>query len=119
MNFDPATPDSAGNGTDRKALAGKSHPKQLGFRVLMVLLSCLISTALAELGLRSFFRQRFFIYQDEKSLLYRYDRILGWFPIANAREQFLASRIFNVVNNSEGFRAPEHVPNDKLGIVFL
>jgi hypothetical protein len=85
----------------------------------MPVLSVLVTLFLAEAGLRRFYWEHFFMYQDEKSLLYRYDEVLGWFPIPNARERFLASRVFSVTNNSEGFRAPEHVPSNKPGIAFI
>jgi hypothetical protein len=98
---------------------GESKWKRPGFKAVLLVLSVLGSLFLAEIGLRVFYREHFFIYQDEKSLLYRYDDALGWFPLPNARERFLASRVFSVANNSQGFRAPEHVPSGKPGIAFI
>src|SRR5690242_20107057 len=79
--------------------------KAILFKLLLTLLTLFVSVAAAEVVLRVFFSNRFFIYQDEKSLLYQYDPTLGWFPIPGARERFVASRVFTVVNNSQGFRA--------------
>src|SRR5882762_9040082 len=56
---------------------------------------------------------------DERSLMYRYDKTLGWFPIANRQAYLLGSRAFGVTNNSEGFRASERTASDKPGIIFL
>jgi len=98
---------------------GRVRRKTVVFRLLLVLLSICLSAAGAEIVLRVFFSGRFFLYHDEKSLLYRYDSVLGWFPIPGARERFVASREFSVINNSQGFRAPEFVPSQRPGIVFL
>jgi hypothetical protein len=100
---------------------GNAHrsTNPLVLRLLLLMLSIVIAVALAEVGLMLFFRSHFVSFEDERTLLYRYDRTLGWFPIANSKDQFLASRVITVQNNSEGFRAPERVPNDKPGLVFL
>jgi len=86
---------------------------------MLVVGALCVSATSAEIALRLFFSARFFIYQDEKTLLYRYDPTLGWFPIPGARQRFLASRVFSVANNSQGFRAPEFVSSTKPGIAFL
>lgn len=88
-------------------------------KIAMVLLSVAIAAGISEVGLMLFFRNRFVTFDDERTLLYRYDRNLGWFPIPNSKDQFLASRVIAVENNSEGFRAPERSANHKRGIIFL
>jgi hypothetical protein len=88
-------------------------------RAALVVLSVFIAAVLAELGLMVFFRDRFVTFDDERTLLYRYDRTLGWFPIPNSKDRFLASRVITVENNSEGFRAPERTPGKEPGIMFL
>ncbi len=88
-------------------------------RLLLFLVSLIIAAALAEVILMLFFRSSFATYEDERTLLYRYNPTLGWFPIPNSKDQFLASRVITVENNSEGFRAPERTPGNTPGIVFL
>lgn len=56
---------------------------------------------------------------DERSLTYRYDPELGWFPIPNSRKRFTGSRTINVSHNSQGFRDKEPVESNKPPIVFL
>ena len=85
----------------------------------LLLVGLVIALVVAEVGLMLFFRSHFVTFEDERTLLYRYDRTLGWFPIANSKDRFLASRIITVENNSEGFRAPERTAGDKPGIIFL
>ena len=104
---------------ERQPTLAPLRAKAILFKLLLTLLTLFVSVAAAEVVLRVFFSNRFFIYQDEKSLLYQYDPTLGWFPIPGARERFVASRVFTVVNNSQGFRAAEYMPNNKPGIVFL
>jgi hypothetical protein len=106
-------------GNEKSKLPAQSRCKAIAFRMVMILVTLCFCGAATELALRLFFSNRFPNYQDEKSLLYEYDRTLGWFPIPGARERFLASRVFSVANNSQGFRAAEYVPNQKPGIAFL
>jgi hypothetical protein len=115
-------PDSPGNSvapTEPASPASQFRAKPATFRLLLVLLSLCLCGGAAELVLRVFFSKQFVIYQDEKSLLYQYDSVLGWFPIPEARERFMASRVFSVNNNSQGFRAPEYVPNQKPVLLLL
>jgi len=88
-------------------------------RLVTLLVSVLIAAVLGEIGLRLFFRDKLSLPDDERSLVYRYDETLGWFPIANRQAYLLGSRAFGVTNNSEGFRAPERTLSNKPGIVFL
>jgi len=88
-------------------------------RLVVVMGSLLVASVLAELVLTFFFPDRFAVFEDERSLLYRYHPTLGWFPIPNSRDRFMASRAINVENNSAGFRAPEWTPGQKPGLLVL
>jgi hypothetical protein len=89
------------------------------FRLLLLVISLGITCLIAEGTLRFCFRKQLGLVQDERSLLYRYDPGLGWFPVPNGRAHFRASRGITVVNNSDGFRAPEYVPTTKPGVLFV
>jgi hypothetical protein len=88
-------------------------------RAGVLLVSVLVSSLLAEGALRLFFSHRLELIEDERSLLYRFDSVLGWFPIPNSRSHFFASRDITVINNSKGFRGTEQVANEKPGVLFL
>jgi hypothetical protein len=79
----------------------------------------MILIGLSEIGLRIFCRERLGLARDERTMLYRYDKILGWYPVANSSNRFVGSRAITVVNNSLGLRAPEPVTNDHPGLMFL
>lgn len=117
---------ATGSSGSRRAGADDAHarPPARSQRLLMKLAvlvgSVAVACGLAEAGLRLFFKSRFPpVTEDERSLMYCYDRQLGWFPAPNRGALLFASRAFTVTNNSEGFRAPEPVPSDKPGIIFL
>jgi hypothetical protein len=97
----------------------KTASRQWLIKLTLLVGSLMIAALLAEAGLRHFARGMLALSEDERSLMYRYDRSLGWFPAPNTRALLFASRAFGVTNNSEGFRDPEHVANSKPGIVFL
>ena len=88
-------------------------------RLALVLVSILTSLFLAEIGLRLFCRNSLARIENERSLTYRYDRTLGWFPVPNSRTRITGARTFTAVHNSEGFRGPERAKNHKPGIIFL
>jgi len=70
--------------------------------------------------MRIFLQSRLKIHHDERNLLYRYDEMLGWFPIANSRTVFTGeSRTIHVEHNSRGFRDVEHVVDQRQRLVFL
>ena len=56
---------------------------------------------------------------DERNLLYEYNEDLGWFPIPNAKTEFLGSRSIQVNNNSLGFRDIEFGEKKKKRIAFV
>ena len=74
---------------------------------------------ISELGLRLFFKSRLRFVQDERSMLYRYDSVLGWFPPTNTTNVFAASRPITVIHNSQGFRDIEPVTNSHPAILFV
>src|SRR6266850_1688176 len=99
----------------------KSAPAGAPLRSKVVLLSfsLLICAAVCEMGLRIFYRDGLGQVEDERSLTYRYDAELGWFPISNGTKRFTGSRTITVSHNSKGFRDVEPVKGDKPAIVFL
>jgi hypothetical protein len=93
--------------------------RPLVLNLILSLAALLITAALAELGLRLFFRTNLALVDDERNLLYRYDSYLGWFPIPSQGKNLLASRVFTVVHNREGFRDPDFTVISQNGIMFL
>jgi hypothetical protein len=71
------------------------------------------------MSLSLYFKPAFRLAWDERSIMYRYDSTLGWFPIPSSRERLYASREITATHNSEGFRDVEFVNSDKPGILFL
>jgi hypothetical protein len=94
---------------------------QISTRKLVLLgFSLLFALGLAEGGLRFFFAEKFSHPSDERNLLYEYHETLGWAPPKNTTKLFTgASRTITVTHNSEGFRGPEPVKNDKPNVIFL
>jgi hypothetical protein len=89
------------------------------FRLVTVLLALFFVAILCEVGLRIFMRKQLEIPRDERNLLFHHDPSLGWFPVPNSRMTFKASRPIHVVNNTQGFRAPEHHLSSRPGVAFL
>jgi hypothetical protein len=87
-------------------------------KLVTLVVAAMVATLIGEIGLRLFWRG-LSLPDDERSLMYRYDKTLGWFPIPNRQAYLLGSRKFGVAHNSEGFRGPERSTNDKPAIVFL
>ncbi len=102
---------------ERTAAHRPLPPAVLKLAALVV--SLIIAALLGEVALRLFFSKMLSRPDDERSLMYRYDKTLGWFPLANRQARLFGSRAFGVTNNSEGFRAPERTAGSKPGIVFL
>jgi peptidoglycan/xylan/chitin deacetylase (PgdA/CDA1 family) len=48
------------------------------------------------------------IVEDERSLAYRHDAELGWFPKADNRVTYTGSRTIHIAHNAMGFRDREH-----------
>lgn len=83
--------------------------KNIFFALLSLTLSSLIALGIAEIVLRKFFRRGTRVYRDERSLAYRYDKRLGWFPLKSVELSFKRTRMIHIKHNSLGFRDPEHV----------
>src|ERR1041385_5073108 len=98
---------------------GAKVPLGLGGRLLLLAASMLVSAAIGEAGLRLFFRESLGTEKDEKSLMYRYDAQLGWFPEPNSKHVFTGSRTITVQHNSRGFRDIEPLKTGKPAIAFL
>jgi len=97
----------------------KLWSRPIVLNLTLALAALLVTAALAELGLRLFFRANLALVDDERNLLYRYDSYLGWFPIPSQGKNLLASRTFTVVHNREGFRDPDFKTQAQNGIMFL
>ncbi len=61
----------------------------------------------------------FFKYSDERSLVYRYDSELGWFPEGGRTSVFEGARTIRVENNADGFRDVAHGPKTRPRIAFV
>jgi len=81
--------------------------------------SLVIGLVMVEAGLRLFGGGFLAEPEDERTLAYRYDAQLGWFPIANSRGTVTASRTVSIAHNRLGFRGPEFVKTNKPAMVFL
>jgi hypothetical protein len=101
-------------------LPSGTRRRRLVMGLALLLLSLLGTALVAELALRSFFSKQLSVIQDERSLLYRYDPVLGWFPIAGSSNRFVGTRRITVVNNRQGFRAAtDYSFGRQPGIIFL
>jgi hypothetical protein len=87
--------------------------------LLVLLLSLVFCIGITEIGMRILLKSTLGTRTNEKSLLYRYDPTLGWFPVENSKKIFTGSRPIEVAHNSRGFRDPEHVVDTRPGILFL
>lgn len=56
---------------------------------------------------------------DERSLNYRYDAELGWFPVPNSSSAVTNARTFHAQHNSLGLRDIEFTPDARPTIMFL
>jgi len=117
MNGERTSPAACG-GTP-KAETAAPLPVALRKKLLLLVASVLVALGVAETGLRIGFRDALASVQDERSLMYRYDPVLGWFPVPGRSNRFVASRPITIVNNSQGFRGPEYRPDDRPGLLFL
>jgi hypothetical protein len=90
------------------------------FNLLVFLISLICCIVVAEIGLRIFFRDILNLSEDEKSLLYRYDDQLGWFPVESGTMIYQGGgRPVEVKNNGRGFRDSEHIIDAQPRIIFL
>jgi len=89
------------------------------FNIILTAVSLLVALGVGELVLRYYFARNLMVHEEERSLLYRFDDRLGWFPKTDSINAFTGSRTVSVVHNSRGFRDIEHTRNDKPGIAFI
>lgn len=97
-------------GTDRK---------QVLFAVATVASIGACCLLLSEVAVRLLLADRLEVPLDERSLAYRHDARLGWFPREGSRSEFTGSRTISVRHNSYGFRDDEFLPKTRPRIVFL
>ncbi|MGY8827145.1 MAG: SGNH/GDSL hydrolase family protein [Candidatus Latescibacterota bacterium] len=71
------------------------------------------------MAVRLFYKIQLEIQRDERSLTYRYDELLGWFPKESNQQKFTGYRTISVKHNSYGFRDHEYQIKDKPRIAFL
>lgn len=114
-------PTTASGKSARVAPKPKPFPGQgqFGRKLILLVLSLCVCLALCELGLRIFCRASLGPADDERSLTYRYDPELGWFPVANSTKRFTGSRTITVHHNSKGLRDAEPVQTSRPAILFL
>jgi hypothetical protein len=103
----------------RARVVTRDNGKKLKLKVILLFAVLLVGLGLCELGLRIFWPGSFAAVEDEKSLTYRYDPELGWFPIPGTKKLFTASRTIVAAHNSRGFRGPEPIPSNKPAMIFL
>jgi hypothetical protein len=92
--------------------------KQRGINFVILLVSITFCILITELGMRILLKGRF-VMEDERNLTYRYDSMLGWFPIENSKKKYKGTRTILIGHNSRGFRDNEHIIENKPGIIFL
>jgi len=99
------------------------HPpalsRKLVFAVAAAVLSFTLCFAAGELLTRLCWKEKPSLEPDEKTLSYRYDPELGWFPKPNSSGRFFGSREFSFQHNRDGFRDVEHGPKVKPRIAFV
>src|SRR5436190_21880976 len=89
------------------------------FRLAALALSLLVCFGLAEVSLRLWFGRTLPSFDDERTLMYRFDESLGWLPVANSTHKFTGARTITAHHNSKGFRGPEPIVDEQPGIMFL
>jgi lysophospholipase L1-like esterase len=83
-------------------------------RSLLLLLASLASALLVSEGVvRLLFKKTLDLPQDERSLAYRSDAELGWFPVPSSERTIEGTRTFHVRHNAKGFRDREPAPKSK------
>ena len=81
--------------------------------------SLLLVAFFTEIGLRLFYHKPLALTDDERTLTYRYDPELGWFPAPNTSKRFTGARTITITHNSAGFRDHEPSRSGRTGIIFL
>jgi hypothetical protein len=86
---------------------------------LLLLAAVAASLGMGEVGARLLLGSRLRDTEDERSLLYRYDERLGWFPGPGESREFRGARLIHVHHNADGFRDAEHGPSTRPRIAFV
>lgn len=92
--------------------------KKTYFKYITFFISILLLLIGGEIITRALYTSPF-IPTDERNLLFKYDRLLGWFPIENEEKEFRRSRLIKVKNNEFGFRDVSHQKKEKKRIAFV
>ena len=92
-----ANKQSTANRMPAQPASGKRSRK-----ILLFFASLIATLVLCEIALRAFFAKTLAPPSDERSLTYRYDPELGWFPKTNTTRRFTGSRTVTVHHNSKG-----------------
>jgi hypothetical protein len=82
-------------------------------------LSLVLAFIGGELMTRFLWKEPVPVRTDERTLSYRFDSELGWFPIQNSTCQFQDERLITIKNNADGFRDATHGLKSKKRIAFL
>lgn len=96
-----------------------SRRKKLLFATGAAVLCVVLILGLGECFARVYCRDELNLVPDERTLCYRYDAELGWFPIENSSNEFEATRLIHIQNNADGFRDRPHGPKTKKRIAFV
>lgn len=96
-----------------------STGRKVLFWLAAIALTLAMSLLAGELGTRLFWKSDPISGPDERTLSYRYDSELGWFPIENSTGQFTGSRTIHIQHNVDGFRDRLHGAKTKPRIAFL
>jgi hypothetical protein len=96
-----------------------SDKKQVLFAAATVVSICAGCLLLSEITMRLLLADRLEDSRDERSLAYRHDARLGWFPREGSSSEFTGSRTVSVRHNSHGFRDEEFLPKTRPRIAFL
>jgi len=81
--------------------------------LLLALVSVASALLLSEGVVRLVLKRTLDLPQDERSLAYRYDAELGWFPEPSSERTIAGTRVFHVRHNAKGFRDREPGPKTK------
>ena len=84
-----------------------------GARSLLLLISLASALLLSEGVVRLLFGSTLDLPQDERSLAYRHDAELGWFPVPSSERTIEGTRTFHARHNAQGFRDREPAPKAK------
>ena len=96
-----------------------ARPRALLFALVASACALVIALLAAEFATRHFLHVPPPAPPDERTLLYRFDSSLGWFPVPASVGTYTGSRRITVRHNALGFRDREHGPKRKPRIAFV